>query len=403
MPTEIINDDPNHITLIIPTKDASTPVVTVPPVVIPAVVAPVIAPGTIPPSEIPPITSSATSSDTISKISIDNVIYTLNDSGDALNPDGTVNLTKDQIDALDTPVPPITTGVDINELIASVNYNPIDSAGVQISYEDTKEGRASYIKDVFEQRVPELAQELLANELASNPEKLRAIDYIDRYGSLAGIESNVDYSIVDVTTADEATKYNMVVAREMEKGETLAHAKMIADLMKDAKKLDEVATVAKSYFSSKAVQQAATAKQEYLDNQQELKVYWDSIHNTISSRKLSIGDQTITIPEVIKVKTAEGKVENRTSTDFYEYLSVPKLFTINGNQERLTQNQYDQIIETQNRTPQNEIFDGLKRYTKYNNEQFIVDIKKANAVTGMRTISTTSKAIGDKARVVKIS
>ena len=396
MITDIIDDDPNKLIVTIPTKDI-TPVEPIAPPVVP-IVEPTVAPGTIPPTDIPPVTPA----DATSKISIDGTIFTLNDKGDALNADGSINLTKDQIDALDVPTP-ITNGVDINELISSVNYNPIDSAGVQITYEDTKEGRASYIKDVFEQRVPEMAQAIIANEFASNPELSRAYDYISRYGSLAGIESNVDYSIVDVTTTDEATKYNMVVAREMEKGETLAHAKMIADLMKDAKKLDEVATVAKSYFTSKAVQQAANAQQEHLDNQRELQVYWKGIQDTITSRKLSIGEQSITIPEVIKVKTAEGKVENRTSADFYAYLSVPKLFDIDGVQERLTQNQYDQKMELINRTPQNEIYDGLKRFTRYNNEQFIVDIKKANAVIGMRTISTTSKAVGDKARVVKIS
>jgi len=389
----VIDDDPNKLKVIIDTPPVVPPVV---PPVIPPVVPPVDT--TIPPVT-PPVTPPVV--EPTAKILIDEVEYTLNVTGDAVNADGTVKMTAAEIAAVDsTPEP---SELSIETIAARINYSPVDEAGTPITYEANPDGIVNYVKDVIDQRLPEMAQEMLAAEFTANPELARAYDYISRYGSLAGIESNVDYSAVDLTNADDATKYNMIVAREMEKGETLTHAKMIADFFRDGKKLDEGAAVSKTYFDSRNAETKEQARLQAIENDRKATEYWNGVRNTIANRKLTIGKQQITIPEVIKVNTADGKFENRTSDDFYKYLSEVKTFDVNGQKKQLTQNQYDQLIEADTRTDADAIYDGLKRFSKYNNEQFIVEIKKANTVAGIRSISTRGKGDQGKPIIVKLT
>ena len=395
-----IDDDPNKLKVVIDTPPVATPPVPVVPTPVVPVVAPVVPPvintpdPNVPPVVVPPV-------EPLAKILIDEVEYSLNATGDALNADGTINMTATQLDALEnTPEP---TDLKIEDIAARINYSPIDENGTPMTYDSNPDGIANFVKDVIDQRLPEMAQEMLVAEFVANPELARAYDYIARYGSLAGIESNVDYSVVDIANADEATKYNMIVAREMEKGETLTHAKMIADLLKDAKKLDDGATVAKTYFDSKNAETKEQARLQAIEDARTANEYWTGVKTAIANRKFTIGKQQIIIPEVIKVNTADGKFENRTSDDFYKYLSEVKTFDLNGQKRQLTQNQYDQLIETSNRTDVDAIYDGLKRFSKYNNEQFIVEIKKANAVAGIRSISTKGKGDTGKPTITKLT
>ena len=322
-------------------------------------------------------------------ILIDGIQYTLDSNGNALNEDKTIKFTKTQIDEFDNSSnPPL---IDIETITKHVNFTPLDEQGNPINYDSTPEGVANFVNDAVTQRVPELVDEYLQQQFAANPELAKAVDYINRYGSLAGIESNVDYSDVDITTATEETLYNMIVAKEMANGESLADAKETANLYKDAKKLAERATKSKEYFIAKNANEKASAIEQAKVKQVEVQNYWNNIKDTITNRKLTIGNEQITIPPVIKVKTGEGKTENRTPEDFFAYISVPKTFDIDGQKYNYTQSQYDELMERKSHTVHNEIFEALKRFTKYNNEQFIRDTKKAKETKSIRTITTSTK------------
>jgi len=373
-PTLDTDVDPNGLHIVVPSVPKVEPT--------PDVVA---TPATIPDVNTPLATPDTTNDNAVL---IDNVQYILDDQGNALNEDKSVKFTAAQLEAFENTS--TDSPIDMSVIAAHVNFTPLDEQGTPINYDSTPEGVATYLNDTIQQRVPELVQEYLAQTFASNPELARAADYIERYGSLAGIESNVDYSGVDITSADEQTLYNMVVAREMANGETLTDAKTTADLYKDAKKLTERATKSKEYFVAKSANEKATATEQARVQQLEVQKYWNDIKNTVTSRKLMIGNEQITIPPVIKVKTGDGKTENRTPEDFFAYISVPKVFDVDGVKQNLTQSQYDELMEVKSRTAHNDIFEALKRFTKYDTEQFVKDVRKAKDTKAIRTISTTS-------------
>ena len=47
-------------------------------------------------------------------------------------------------------------------------------------------------------------------------------------------------------------------------------------------------------------------------------------------------------------------------------------------------------MEVKSRTAHNDIFEALKRFTHYDTEQFVKDVRKAKDTKAIRTISTTS-------------
>lgn len=388
-PTLDNDTDPNNLSI----KVASVPKVDTP--ITP--VEPITPTDVIPPIDtVPPVVAAP---DTDNVVLIDNVQYAIDDQGNALNEDKSIKFTKTQLDEFENTS--TDSSINIATIAAHVNFTPLDEAGVPINYDSTPDGVANFVSDTVAQRVPELVQEYLQQTFAANPELARAADYIDRYGSLAGIESNVDYSDVDVTTADEATLYNMVVAREMANGETLADAKDTANLYKDAKKLAERATKSKEYFVAKSANEKAMATEQARTQQVEVQKYWNDIKTIVANRKLTIGNEQITIPPVIQVKTGDGKTENRTPEDFFAYISVPRVYDIDGVKQNLTQSQYDELMEVKSRTSHNDILEALKRFTNYNVEQFIRDTRKAKDTKAIRTISTTStKGNNNQTKVV---
>lgn len=315
-------------------------------------------------------------------IEIDGVVYKLNEKGDAVTDDGTVFMEKSKIDELANSGAGGETS--LTEIVKLVNITPVDDKGTPIVYENTVDGVASYIKDVAyinKQQGIEEAEQIL---FAQHPDLYQAYLHKLSTGTLEGFNQQVDWSTVKVEEADDEALISMIVANEMRSGKSKEQSEYLAKLIKADGKLKETGTIAqqelikaKSDYEKEALAIKQQAEQEELAN---INAYWNAVEASVKAGKLKIGDTTYKLPQVYRIKSADGKVTTANNDDFLAYMTVPKEFVINNQRYQVTQNEYDKWVEGQSKTHEDDIFDALKRFTKGDTSQFIQEqIKRENA------------------------
>lgn len=337
--------------------------------------------------------------DSSTEIEIDGVVYSLNETGDAVDKDGKIIYTKDKLTELENTQDDETTS--INDIVKLVNIIPVDDNDKPIVYEDSVDGIASYIKDVT--ILAELNAEAVAETkfFERNPDLYQVYLHKLNTGSIEGFGEQVDYSGIDVETGDEQTLHNLIVANELRTGKTKEAAEYYAKLIKADGKLKEFATTAKQELiaANADYEQTALAIKQQQDAEEARleREYWDKVINAVKSGKLTIADKTYKLPQVFKIKTADNKVVTANNEDFLQYISKPKVYTIEGEQYEMTPNQYDKYLEDIKKTEHDEVFEALKRFVKYDTSQFIEEQIKQE--TRKRIILTTKNGGGKTSKL----
>ena len=94
------------------------------------------------------------------------------------------------------------------------------------------------------------------------------------------------------------------------------------------------------------------------------------------------------MPDVIRVKTADGKTETKSINDFTKYITEPRTFNLDGRVITATQHDYDMEMERRSRTPDNDLFDAYRRFTKYDDSQLIkAKLKDERAKNVLKLVS----------------
>ena len=85
-----------------------------------------------------------------------------------------------------------------------------------------------------------------------------------------------------------------------------------------------------------------------------------------------------------------GKMVTKSSTDFWNYINTPKRYRIDGEIVELTQHQYDVLQEQSKRNVNDDIYEALKRFLKYDDSQILK--AKLNSAATKQVIKLTSKS-----------
>lgn len=137
------------------------------------------------------------------QVEIDGTLYTLDDNGNAVDDNGEIKFTKEQIDAMSDEEPNELDGDYIEAISKASGIVIKDEKGEPVKFEPTIEGfakREAAVKALGEREgFAKGFNEFLAN----NPDIAALVEYKSKFGTIEGYSANVDYSKVEIKDDDD--------------------------------------------------------------------------------------------------------------------------------------------------------------------------------------------------------
>jgi hypothetical protein len=328
------------------------------------------------------------------ELELDGTKYILNKDG-AIEKDGKVFKTKAELKTLLLTVDSNAEPNYVEEIQKVTNISPITDDGKPITYENTLQGLAQREQDVFTEgkKLGKTEYEQILFE--QYPILTSIIDHLTIHGSLKDFNEDVDYSKITITD-DENQQIAVYTKAQLQRGIPQTEINETIGYLKTDKKLKIYAESALSYLKTsqaEAITTRATQAKSIKDAQDADQIaYWDQVNKAITGKELTVGDKKFKLPDVIKIKEADGKIINKTLKDFEAYINKPLNFKIDNKVYTMTQLQYDTLQEDTKRTPHHDIFDAYRKFTKYDDSQLIAANVNSNTVKNI--IKLTTKAGG---------
>lgn len=136
------------------------------------------------------------------QVEIDGTLYTLDDNGNAVDDNGEIKFTKEQIDAMSDEGANELDGDYIEAISKASGIVIKDEKGEPVKFEPTVEGfakREAAVKALGEREgFAKGFNEFLAN----NPDIAALVEYKSKFGTIEGYSANVDYSKVEIKDDD---------------------------------------------------------------------------------------------------------------------------------------------------------------------------------------------------------
>jgi len=342
----------------------------------------------------------------------------IDDAGNLIDKEGKVLKTKEEVqvelDAFDKAQKEADKGegdeggegvveFTYTDLIAKTGFTPVDEKGTPIEYDMTADGIASYINDASDHTADVKMGEVDSKILRKYPVLQDVVYHLEaNNGNITGFDFNTNYSKIDVSKLTDDDKIGIVAKSFVAKGDSEADAMTMATLLKDANKLNTSFKTATTYLdtlneSKNKANRDAIANQHQNDLEIQKK-YWDDINDVVLTKKAFKG---IEIPTIIKIQVAEGKFEQKTNKDFYDYLTKPI-----KEQGGVKYSQWNLDKMSTQRTVEDDMYDAYLLFTKTSNQSFIKDAansKESNDFRAkyikMRKASNGSGKVDNKSKV----
>lgn len=316
--------------------------------------------------------------------------YTIGEDGNLYDEENNVFKTVDQVNDFieengieDNDGDPNLT---IDNVIEAIGVDIVDEEGNAITFENTPEGIAEYVRAVNENNIAAI-QEATYNELVDNVPGLdRFINYVRANGTYEGFGETTDYN-VELVESDEAQLEEVIREsfKVFKKGNPDAYIKYckdsgsLFDVAKD--ELNALQEADRDYQA--AIAEEAAAKEEA--ELQELEDYWNEVQHVISDGKIG----NYRIPENIIVER-QGKKVSVSRDDFFNYVS--------GVVDDEGRTQYD--IDKANKAPEEKLNNELlKAYLEFTGGSYsnLVDMAiNEKQVATIRLSNRTAKSKGIK-------
>lgn len=252
------------------------------------------------------------------QVTIDDIPCTVDAQGNAVDANGTIIKTSEELQALiaaNTTEEPSVLSVLQERFGADFK----DENGNQIVFEDSVEGINSYIDTVLQARMQEREEIAVNNLFKQYPVLEQAYSHLKLNGSIEGFNEIPDRSDVVIDKDNEEQQIAVIKeewALEGKKGNVNSYI----DYLKASGILYDTAvesnkTVAEIYNDRRAEQ---TAKREAAEAEEKAAIdaYWKSVDETIAKGEI-LGYK---IPETIQ-RTFDGKTTVATRADFQKYLT----------------------------------------------------------------------------------
>lgn len=332
------------------------------------------------------------------EIEIDEVKYKLNKDGAAVDTTGKVIKTKAEIKTLLLAVPEIVADLDyVSEIQKVTNLTITGENGQPNTYENTLPGITTYVQDVFKEGNKLGATQYEQSLISKYPILPSILEHLDIHGDLKDFIADVDYSKV-VITDDENQHIDIYTKAKLAQGLSQAEITDMINYLKTDKKLKSGAETGLVYLktaqTNKSTERAEASTQAKALADAEQTKYWNEVNKIVTSKQIIIGDKKFAIPDVIKIKTDDGKIVTKTSKDFIDYIQKPLTFKVEGQLYTMTQLEYDEAVEDIKRTPHNDLFDAYRKFIKYDDSQLIAAAASGNVVKQIIKLSTKAGGAG---------
>jgi hypothetical protein len=326
------------------------------------------------------------------EIELDDIKYKLNKDGNAVDATGKVVKTKDELKALLIAAEERSNELDyIAEIQKATNLTIVGENNQPITYENTVSGITQYVQDIHKEGRKLGATEYERELLTRYPILNDVIQHLTINGSLKDFVEDVDYGKVTISD-DEKQHIDIYTKAKLKQGLSQNEITDLIGYLKADKKLKAAAETSLTYLrtdqTNAATKRANDIAAIRASEDAERITYWNEVKNIITSKQLVVGDKKFTIPEIIKVKEADGKIATKTLKDFQDYIEKPLNFNIDGQIYTMTQLEYDEAIEDTKRTPHHDLFDAYRKFTKYDDSQLIAANASDNVVKKIIKLST---------------
>jgi len=348
--------------------------------------------------------------------------FKLNDKGDAVDDSGEVAYSKEDIDEMSEGETP---AFDIGEISKDTALEIYTDSGEVVEYENTTEGLKQYNQDVYSKG----GNDALHNLYESFPEVESLVKHIQLGGDMNSFNARVDYGKVKLNKENEAQLKDIIYKAQTARGnrtdaiDKYYNALIAGDTDND--NVFEEAALELKFLQDKDKdfndEQERLLLEQQANERRDSDLYWgvnvedgnlkdlgndDSVFGIIKSGKIKLQDKTFTIPKQIRV-IENNKPVMYNSNDFFKYLYEPITTVIDGKRVTTTRDNIKLQIEQQNRTISNQVYDAYRRFVNYDDSQFIAEqiqndkVKTIKKLTTKRSYkSTGSKKKATSGRVV---
>lgn len=256
-------------------------------------------------------------------VTIDDVQYTVDKSGNLIDANGNLHFNKDELAKFlkDNEVTDDTEASDISieSLRKEFGIDIQDENGKPIEFTNNIEGVKNYVNSIISIKAKEIQEGAINSLFSENPLLKQFIDYVAVNGSPQGFGDMPDRSGIELNKDDKQQLIAVIKMAASEFGNksmTDSYIKYLDDsgsLYDEAQKqLD--ALIEKDNKLRLEIEKNANERR--LAEEQELTEYWNNVHEAINKR--TIGDYKI--PESF-VKEKDGRKYTLTPDDFYRYVS----------------------------------------------------------------------------------
>lgn len=327
------------------------------------------------------------------EVELDGKSFKLNKDGDAVDDKGTVVKTKAELVKLQLDAEENQEVDYISEITKSTNI-VLQKDGKPIEYENTLSGISSYVKDVHSNGVELGEKRALESYFSKFPVLKQVLNHLVlNNGSIDNFANQIDYTKIKLSESDESQWENIYIAAQTSRGIPLQEAKDYFKYLKDDKKAKEAAEKSLVFLSEtqKARDNEAQLrleKQMQLEKEEEIS-YTNEVNNIIASKTLKVNNDTFNLPDVIRIKDAQGRTETKTLSDFVAYFSSPVPINTEQGVVYVTRYQYDRYLKDTKRTTDDDIFDAFRLFTNYDDTQLIAAKAKTEQVKKL-VIKTTA-------------
>ncbi len=258
------------------------------------------------------------------QLDIDNVQYTIDVNGNAIDKDGK-SITKAELVTMISE-----QSAEGDEELSSIDqiakidgYVINDTEGNPVTYENTPEGIAQRTQAIVESEVAVKANEAFTNLLQSVPDLQKAHDFIKVHGSLNGYQDHVDYTTMQVDKDDKESQRQLVIRAEMLRGRDRANAEKIAKFVESDNTLFDEAVASVKFMSTGQVKDKADAEQREAEAVQAQQDYFNSVQAKTKNVIDTGAIKGFKLPLNLRIKNEDGSTTTVPRAAFTDYMFKP--------------------------------------------------------------------------------
>lgn len=267
------------------------------------------------------------------------VVYKLNETGDAVDADGNVFKTKNEIAALSKPDDDtVDVSIDAIEKISGINI--FDDKGEKLTFEPTVEGLAKREIAIATQYQTEGYNQALEELFTIHPEVQQLINHKQLYGNLDDFGKAIKIDTITVDKENKAQHKQLIVEAEIARGRSIESANKLADMyVADSSSFKEAEEAVKFLKTKRDGENAAKERELEIQRTNAVKqteeyygVHYDAKQNKIIPldiedsifnkivKKGEIG--ALKIPETGLTIIENGKPIKLSRSDIFNYIAV---------------------------------------------------------------------------------